>query len=171
MRFIAVIVALVAGSALVVQAQDEPPAVHFGQLVLGGSVGALVGGVGGGLAAYGICRATTAPGPWADLACLAGAMLFGYLPGIPIGATVGVSITGSFQKVRGNVVLALVGASVSGAVAFFASDWALRALSQTPQAQQIVDALRAIVLLGVVPIAAGWGAAWGYSAGAQKAPD
>jgi hypothetical protein len=167
MRAIVIILALVVGGSGMVQAQPGPSDVNFGQLVLGGSIGALVGGVGGGLAAYGICRATTAAGPWADLACLAGAMLFGYLPGVPIGATVGVSMAGSLQKAKGNVWLALVGASLGGAVAFFTSDWALRALSQTPQAQEIVDVLRPIVLLGVVPVAAGWGAAWGYSVGAR----
>ncbi len=161
-KAIASIAVLLVGVSLTAQAQEEP-AVHFGQLVLGGSVGALIGGVSGGLAAYGICRATTEPGPWADLACLAGAVLFGYVPGIPIGATVGVGIAGSLQKAKGNIWLALVGASVSGAVAFFAFDWALRALSQTPQTQQIVDALRPIVLFGVIPISAGWGAAWGYT--------
>jgi len=167
MRAIVIILALVVGGSGMVQAQPGPSDVNFGQLVLGGSIGALVGGVGGGLAAYGICRATTAAGPWADLACLAGAMLFGYLPGVPIGATVGVSMAGSLQKAKGNVWLALVGASLGGAVAFFTSDWALRTLSQTPQAQEIVDVLRPIVLLGVVPVAAGWGAAWGYSVGAR----
>lgn len=154
-----------------VQAQTESTALNVGRLVFGGSIGALVGGVGGGLAAYGICRATADPGPWADLACLAGAMLFGYVPGVPIGATVGVGIAGSLQKAKGNVWLALVGASLGGAVAFFTSDWALRALSQTPQAQEIVDVLRPIVLLGVIPISAGWGAALGYSVGAQKTTD
>ncbi len=169
-KILAIVAVLLAWGSATAQAQEEP-AVHFGQLVLGGSVGALVGGVGGGLAAYGICRATTEPGPWADLACLAGAILFGYVPGIPIGATVGVGIAGSLQKAKGNVWLALVGASLGGAVAFFTSDWALRALSQTPQAQEIVDVLRPIVLVGVIPISAGWGAAWGYSVGAQKATD
>jgi len=148
-------------------AQLQSNHLNFGQLVLGGSLGALVGGVGVGAGVYGICIMTTPRGPWADLACLATAILFGYVPGIPIGATVGVGIAGSLQKAKGNVWLALVGASLGGAVAFFTSDWALRALSQTPQAQEIVDVLRPIVLLGVIPISAGWGAAWGYSIGAR----
>jgi hypothetical protein len=104
----------------------------FGGLVLGGSIGALVGGVGGGLAAYGLCRATTAAGPWADLACLAGAMLFGYVPGVSLGATVGVNIVGSSQKIEGNVWLALGGAILGEALAYFAFDWALRSLGETP---------------------------------------
>jgi hypothetical protein len=146
----------------VVQAQPEPT-VHFGQLVLGGSIGALLGGVGGAVGAYGICRAVTDPGPWADLACLAGAMLFGYVPGIPIGATVGVSVAGSFQKIRGNIWTALLGAGLGGAAAFFVSDWALRSLGETPHAQQIRDVFIPVVLFGVIPIAAGTGAAWGYT--------
>ncbi|MCL6642787.1 MAG: hypothetical protein K6T71_05640 [Candidatus Bipolaricaulota bacterium] len=141
-----------------VQAQPEPTA-HFGQLVLGGSIGALLGGVGGAAGAYGICRAVTDPGPWADLACLASAMLFGYLPGIPIGATVGVSVAGSFQKIRGNIWTALLGAGLGGAVAFFVSDWVLRSLEE----QQTRDMLIPIALFGVIPIAAGTGAAWGYT--------
>lgn len=144
------------------QAQSEPTA-NFGQLVFDGSIGALVGGVGGALGAYGFCRVITDPGPWADLACLASAMLFGYVPGVPIGATVGVSIAGKSQKIQGNVWTALVGASLSGAIAFFASDWALRLLRETSQAQQIRDILIPVVLFGVIPISAGTGAAWGYS--------
>lgn len=136
---------------------------HFGQLVLGGSLGALVGGVGGGLTAYGICRVTTEPGPWADLACLAGAMLFGYVPGIPIGAAVGVNIAGSFQRAQGNVWAALLGASLAGGIAFFVSDWALRSLGDTPNAQEIRDFFIPIVLFGVIPVSAGTGAAWGYT--------
>ncbi len=142
---------------------QEESSVHFGQLVLGGSVGALVGGVGGGVAAYGICMATTAAGPWADLACLAGAILFGYIPGIPIGATAGVTIVGSFQKIKGNVWTALLGASLAGGIAFFASDWALRLLGDTPNAQGIRDIFTPIVLFVVVPVSAGTGAAWGYT--------
>ncbi len=144
------------------QAQPEPTG-NFSQLVLGGSLGALVGGVGGGLAAYGLCRVTTDPGPWADLACLAGAMLFGYVPGVPIGATVGVSIAGNSQKIQGNIWTALLGASLGGAAAFFASDWALRSLGDTPNAQAIRDLLAPIVLFGVIPVSAGAGAAWGYT--------
>lgn len=154
-----------------VHAQSGPDNLNFGRLVFGGSIGALVGGVGGALGVYAVCITAAPRGSWADLACVAGAMLFGYVPGIPIGATVGVGIAGSLQKAKGNVWLALVGASLGEAVAFFTSDWALRALSQTPQAQEIVDVLRPIVLLGVIPISAGWGAAWGYSVGAQKATD
>ncbi len=144
------------------QAQSEPTA-HFGQLVFAGSVGALVGGVGGALGAYGLCRVTTDPGPWADLACLAGAMLFGYAPGVPIGATVGVSIAGNSQKIPGNVWTALLGAGLGGAAAFFAGDWALRLLGETPQAQQIRDLLIPVVLFGVIPVSAGTGAALGYT--------
>ncbi len=144
------------------QAQPEPTG-NFSQLVLGGSIGALVGGVGGGLTAYGICRATTASGPWADLVCLAGAVFFGYMPGIPVGATVGVNIAGSFQKVQGNVWTALLGASLAGGIAFFVSDWALRSLGDTPNAQAIRDIAIPIVFFGVIPISAGTGAAWGYA--------
>ncbi len=147
----------------VVQAQPAESTVHFGQLVLGGSIGALLGGVGGAVGAYGICRAVTDPGPWADLACFAGAMLFGYVPGIPIGATVGVSVAGSLQKIRGNIWTALLGAGLGGAAAFFLSDWVLRSLGETPQAQQLRDVFIPVVLLGVIPIAAGTGAAWGYT--------
>jgi hypothetical protein len=135
----------------------------FGGLVLGGSIGALVGGVGGGLAAYGLCLATTAAGPWADLACLAGAMLFGYVPGVSLGATVGVNIVGSSQKIEGNVWLALGGAILGEALAYFAFDWALRSLGETPQAQQIRDVLIPVVLFGAIPISAGTGAAVGYT--------
>ncbi len=142
------------------QAQPEP---NFSQLILGGSLGALVGGVGGALGAYGLCRVITDPGPWADLACLAGAMLFGYMPGVPIGATVGVSIAGNSQKIQGNVWTALLGASLGGAIAFFASDWALRSLGETPQAQQIRDVLIPLVFFGVIPVSAGVSAAWGYT--------
>jgi len=156
---IAIFVALVPCTA---QAQEEQT-VHFGHLVLSGSLGALVGGVGGGLAAYGICRATTDPGPWADLACLAGAMLFGYVPGVPIGAAVGVTIAAGSQKIRGNIWTALLGASLAGGIAFFASDWALRALGDTPNAQKIRDFFIPIVLFGVIPVSAGTGAAWGYT--------
>ncbi len=144
------------------RAQPAEP-VDFGGFVLGGSIGALVGGVGGGLAAYGICRATTTAGPWADLACLAGAMLFGYLPGVSLGATVGVTIAGSSQKIEGNVWLALVGAILGEALAYFTFDWALRSLGETPQAQQIRDVLIPVVLFGVIPISAGTGAALGYT--------
>jgi len=144
--------------SLTVQAQPEPT-VHFGQLVLGGSIGALLGGVGGAAGAYGICRVVTDPGPWADLACLAGAMLFGYVPGIPIGATVGVSVAGGFQKIRGNIWTALLGAGLGGGAAFLVSDWVLRSLEE----QQIRDMLIPVVLFGVIPIAAGTGAAWGYT--------
>lgn len=140
---------------------------NFGQLVLGGSIGALVGGVGTAFGIYSICIMTTPAGPWTDLACLANAIVFGYLPGVPIGATVGVSFTGRFQRVTGNVWVALVGASLGGAVAFFASDWALRALGETSQAQAIRDTLIPTVFLGIIPIAAGTGAAWGYSVTAQ----
>lgn len=168
MRALAMIVALVVGGSLGVQAQPEPATVNFGQLVLGGSIGALVGGVGGGLAAYGVCRATTDPGPWADLACLAGAVLFGYVPGIPIGATVGVSIVGSFHKAEGNVWTALLGASLAGGIAFFVFDWALRSLGDTPNAQAIRDLFIPIVLFGVIPVSAGTGAAWGYTLTARS---
>jgi hypothetical protein len=90
-------------------------------------------------------------------------MLFGYVPGIPIGATVGVSVAGSFQKIRGNIWTALLGAGLGGAAAFFVSDWALRSLGETPHAQQIRDVFIPVVLFGVIPIAAGTGAAWGYT--------
>lgn len=162
MRALAMIIALVVVSSFGMQAQPEPAIVNFGQLVLGGSIGALVGGVGGGLTAYGICRAT-AEGPWADLACLAGAILFGYVPGVPIGAAVGVSIVGSFQKADGNVWTALLGAGLAGAATFFVSDWALRALGDTPNAQVLRDLFIPIVFFGVIPVSAGTGAAWGYT--------
>jgi uncharacterized membrane protein YedE/YeeE len=149
-------------SAVDVHAQPAE-SVDVGGLVLGGSIGALVGGVGSGLAAYGICRATTTAGPWADLACLAGAMLFGYVPGVSLGATVGVTIAGSSQKIEGNVWLALVGAILGEALAYFTFDWALRSLGETPQAQQIRDVLIPVVLFGVIPISAGTGAALGYT--------
>lgn len=147
---------------LAAQAQPRSSG-DFGQLVLSGSLGALVGGVGGAAGAYGLCRVIAEPGPWADLACLAGAMLFGYAPGVPIGATVGVSIAGNAQKIQGNIWTALLGASLGGAIAFFASDWALRSLGETPQAQQIRDVLIPIVFFGVIPVSAGAGAAWGYT--------
>lgn len=163
MRVIAIIVALSVCGSLAVQAQPEPSTVNFGQLVLGGSIGALVGGVGGGFAAYGICRATAAPGPWADLACLAGAILFGYVPGTPLGAAVGVTIAGGFQKIQGSFWTALLGAGLTGGIAFFVSDWALRSLGDTPNAQAIRDLFIPIVFFGVIPVSAGAGAAWGYT--------
>ncbi|MCS7198397.1 MAG: hypothetical protein NZ930_06955 [Candidatus Bipolaricaulota bacterium] len=144
-------------------AQAQPERENFGQLLFGGSLGALIGGAGGALGAYGLCRLITDPGPWADLACLAGAMLFGYAPGVPIGATVGVSIAGHSQKIPGNVWTALLGASLGGAIAFFASDWALRSLGETPQAQQIRDTFIPFVFFGVIPLSAGAGAALGYT--------
>lgn len=147
---------------LTAQAQPRSSG-DFGQLVLSGSLGALVGGVGGAVGAYGLCRVITTSGPWADLACLAGAMLFGYVPGVPIGATVGVSIAGNAQNIQGSIWTALLGASLSGAAAFFISDWALRSLGETPQAHQIRDVLIPFVLLGVIPVSAGTGAAWGYT--------
>ncbi|MCX8103669.1 MAG: hypothetical protein N3E42_04435 [Candidatus Bipolaricaulota bacterium] len=168
MRALVMIIALVVGGSLAVQAQPEPSTVNFGQLLLGGSLGALVGGVGGGFAAYGICRVITDPGPWADLTCLAGAMLYGYIPGVPIGATVGVSVVGNFQKIQGNVWTALLGAGLAGAAAFFVSDWALRSLGDTSQAQALRDMLIPVVLFGVIPLSAGTGAAWGYTLTARS---
>lgn len=159
-RYAAIAILVIILWGFTAQAQPEPTE-NFGQLLFSGSLGALIGGAGGALGAYGLCRLITDPGPWADLACLAGAMLFGYAPGVPIGATVGVSIAG--HSLQGNVWTALLGASLGGAIAFFASDWALRSLGETPQAQQIRDTLIPFVFFGVIPLSAGAGAAWGYT--------
>lgn len=150
-----------------VPAQSEQN-VDFGRLWLGGSLGALVGGVGGAVGVYVVCINSHPRGPWADLACLAASMLLGYTTGVPLGATVGVSIAGARQKVRGNLLLAALGATLGGASALVLSQLLGNLVLNQPGGEGLQDMFVPFFLFVGIPVSAGWGAAWGYSSGAKR---
>lgn len=173
-RLLAVVAVLVALCSTVVHAEpafseQAPTKLNFGRLWLSGSLGALVGGVGGAAGAYIVCINIVPRGPWADLACLAGSLLYGYLPGVPIGATIGVSLSGARQQVRGNVAMAAVGATLGGAAAVALSQILANSLLNQPGWESLQDFFVPFFLFIGVPVSAGWGAAWGYSLGAKPA--
>ncbi|MDW8329956.1 MAG: hypothetical protein RML48_08265, partial [Candidatus Bipolaricaulota bacterium] len=147
--------------------EQAPAQLNFGRLWLSGSLGALVGGVGGAVGAYLVCINLTPRGPWADLVCLAGSLFYGYLPGVPIGATIGVSLSGARQQVRGNVGMAALGAVLGGAAAVALSQILANSLLNQPGWQSLQDFFVPFFLFIGVPASAGWGAAWGYSMGAK----
>ncbi len=152
-----------AESAPVQSEQD----VDFGRLWLGGSLGALVGGVGGALGVYTVCINTNPRGYPADLVCLI-RTFYGYIVGVPVGAAIGVGISGSLQSVRGNIWLAALGATLGGAAAVVFAQLLGNLILNRPGWEGLQEIFLPFFIFIGVPVSAGWGAAWGYSLGAKR---
>lgn len=143
--------------------------VDFGRLWLGGSLGALVGGGGGALGIYIVCINTTNTGGMLGrTGCLVASILLGYTTGVPLGATVGVSISGARQKMRSNIWLAAFGATLGGASALVLSQLLGNLILNRPGWEGLQEIFVPFFLFIGIPVSAGWGAAWGYSIGAKR---
>lgn len=99
---------------------------------------------------------------WNDITC-AFFGLFGYLIGVPLGATVGVGITGRIQKAPGNIWAALLGAAAGEGVAVGAIILLSAFVENNPAFQGLASALGPFFTYFAIPVSAGFGAAWGYA--------
>lgn len=130
-------------------------------LTLGGTLGALGGALAGSEGLHFLCHQLPGIG-WNDITC-AFFGLFGYLIGVPLGATVGVGITGRIQKAPGNIWAALLGAAAGEGVAVGAIILLSAFVENNPAFQGLASALGPFFTYFAIPVSAGFGAAWGYA--------
>jgi len=138
-------------------------AVHAELLM--GTLGGAAGGVLGFFGTFALCMAsgedTTG---WGSLIC-AILGIYGYGVGVPVGAALGVNLTGNALGVRGSVFLSALGAALGfGAGAF--------GLAVVGEATGGDDPLILGTALVVVPFTSALGATLGYNLGARlRAPE
>lgn len=129
------------------------PSTYFLAEVIGGSAGALAGGwVGGAVGATFFCPKSGCAG-FQDLANA----LLGYLAGNAIGGIIGTIVVGSLNRVKGNILLALVGAVVGDAVGFLLTATVVNLFGSNFSAPS---------MLILMPVLSGLGATLGYNIGA-----
>ncbi len=100
---------------VILPAHGAPRDVEFaGQVIVGTAGGALLGMVGSWVGS-GVCRATAGEGE--DVATLCRMPgIYGYLLGVPVGATLGVGIAGASFGMEGDLFLTAAGAVVGEAL-------------------------------------------------------
>jgi hypothetical protein len=143
------------------QSEATPQKSDLPLLVLGGSLGALGGGLAGMEGLHFLCHRLPGIG-WNDITC-AFFGLFGYLAGVPAGATVGVGITGSIRKAPGGLWSALLGATAGEGAAVGVVVLLSALVSNNPSLQWLQNALVPLFTYIAIPVSAGLGAAWGYN--------
>ncbi len=139
-----------------------------------GSIGALSGGLIGAFAAsypalpeVEACRRSCR-----GYLCLCGLtvipyMMWGYAIGVPLGATIGVSLVGYFNGVSGNIMFAITGAVVGEVVGIAISYLALYASSLLQGTADSGTLMGASVFL-VIPASSSLGATIGFNIGARQ---
>jgi len=184
MRFAVLLVSVVFSSLIAlhpVYAQTDKtadPNDYFVAELIGGSVGALGGGVAGGavgaLADILVCPALY---PGKSLACDVfpgpGAGI-GYIVGIPVGTVIGVYTVGSMNHAQGNLWLSSLGALVGESVGVGITVLLINLLGYTfgmidgidSSTAAIVSVSAAVAVLVVVPVVTALGAVIGYNVGA-----
>lgn len=137
------------------------PNVFFAYEMLGGTLGAMGGGIAGFFLGVFLCLSSLGDtGGVSSLACIAGGAL-GYLAGTPLGAIVGVGIAGHLNHVQGNLLLSFLGASAGEGVGILA-------ISSLGGIGVVQDADLGLPLLFFgVPLISGLGATLGYNVNAR----
>ncbi len=147
------------------RAQVASPGEAIPLELLLGTLGGAAGGTLGFFGTFALCMASGEdPTGWGSLIC-AILGIYGYGVGVPLGATLGVTLTGHAMGVQGSVFLSALGAVLG----FGAGVLALAAVGELTQGD---DPLVLATALTVTPFLSALGATLGYNVEARvRAPE
>ncbi|MFB6286792.1 MAG: hypothetical protein ABEK03_09515 [Candidatus Bipolaricaulia bacterium] len=135
----------------------QPPSQHTVRAqVAAGTVGSAIAGVGTYLGVHAVCDELAEDGP--ALYCIIYGM-GGYAVALPLGAAAGVRIAASIGDVEGNTWLSILGA-LGGEAGGLLAVRGVGALLDDPGELYFL-----LAYAGIMPLASGAGAAWGFNAG------
>ncbi|MCL6643178.1 MAG: hypothetical protein K6T71_07660 [Candidatus Bipolaricaulota bacterium] len=172
MRYLALVVVLLYG----LEAQAQPTQSHDAAVLefVIGSISSLGVGIGGALAGYSIklpdveacrrrlsCEGKTFCLDFCEFEAFPYAM-WGYVIGVPVGATLGVSLVGYWSGASGNFLLASIGAGIGEAVGIASVLYASNLLQGKVDSTQMIWAS-----LLVIPAFSSLGATLGFNIGAR----
>ena len=148
---------LLALSALAPAAEAGDGGMLFTTQVVAGTVGGALLGLAGFWGATWWCLASAGDAGLGALACFITGV-YGYLIGVPLGATLGVTASGASFGVEGNTLLAALGAILGEALG-------IGLLSVIYEGTAGADEAVMAAALGLVPFVSAVGATMGYHAG------